>query len=77
MLVCGEVKSSASDFTREELGKLARVATEIRADQVVISAFNDREGLKEQHRGTLASLFGRIVVTCGPRQWAFEPQLFP
>jgi len=78
MLVCGEVKSSASDFTREELGKLARVATEIRADQVVISAFNDREGLMEQHRSTLASLLpvGCIVVTCGPRQWVFEPQLF-
>lgn len=28
-LVCGEVKSSASEFTREELAKLARVAADI------------------------------------------------
>ena len=48
-LVCGEVKSSASEFTRDELGKLASVATDIRADQVAISAFSDPHGLMQKH----------------------------
>ena len=39
-LVCGEVKSSASEFTQEELGKLARIAADIKADEVAISAFS-------------------------------------
>jgi hypothetical protein len=78
-LVCGEVKSSVSDFTREELAKLARIATDIRADQVAISAFNDRGGLMQQHSDTLASLLhvGCTVVTCGPSQSAFDPQPYP
>jgi hypothetical protein len=78
-LVCGEVKSSVSDFTREELEKLARVAADIRADQVAISAFNDRGGLMQQHSNTLASLLpvGCTVVTCGPSRSAFDPQPYP
>jgi hypothetical protein len=78
-LVCGEVKSSASEFTREELAKLARIAADIRADQVAISAFNDPGGLMNQHSSALASLLpaGCTVVTCGPNQWAFEPQPDP
>jgi len=55
-LVCGEVKSSASEFTRDELAKLARVAAAIRADQVAISAFDDQDGLMTQHSKTLAGL---------------------
>ncbi len=75
-LVCGEVKSSASEFTREELAKLARVATDIRADQVAISALDDPNGLMEQYSKTLAGLLPAscAVVICGPNQWAFEPQ---
>ncbi len=78
-LVCGEVKSSASDFTRDELTKLARIAADIRADQVAISAFIDSGGLIQQHINTLAGLLpaGCAAVTCGPSQSAFEPQPYP
>lgn len=78
-LVCGEVKSSVSDFTREELAKLARVAADIRADQVAISAFDDQGDLLQQHSNMLASLLpvGCTVLTCGPRQSSFEPQPYP
>jgi hypothetical protein len=75
-LVCGEVKSSASEFTREELAKLARIATAIRADEAAISAFNDPDNLMTQHSKTLTDLLppGCSVVVCGPRQSAFQPQ---
>ncbi len=74
--VCGEVKSSASEFTREELEKLARIATDINADQVAISAFIDPDGLMAQHSKTLADLLpvDCAVVICGPSQRAFQPQ---
>jgi hypothetical protein len=75
-LVCGEVKSSVSDFTEAELAKLARIAADIRADQVAISAFNDPEGHLSRHSKSLARLLpaGCTVVLCGPGQSAFEPQ---
>ena len=75
-LVCGEVKSSASEFTREELAKLARIAADIRADQAAISAFTDPSGLMEQHRAAMASLLptGCTAIICGPSQWAFQPK---
>jgi len=75
-LVCGEVKSSAAELTQEELGKLARIAADIRADQVAISAFDDPGGLMQQHGTALSSLLhaGCTVVICGPSQWAFHPQ---
>jgi hypothetical protein len=75
-LVCGEVKSSASEFTREELGKLARIAADINADQVAISAFGDPDGLMTEHRKTLTVLLplGCDVLICGPSEWAFQPQ---
>jgi hypothetical protein len=75
-LVCGEVKSSAFEFTREELAKLARIAADIRADQVAISAFDDPDGLMKQHGAALVSLLpaGCAVVICGPGQCAFQPQ---
>jgi len=75
-LVCGEVKSSASDFTREELAKLAGIAADIKADQVAISAFSDPDGLMTEHSKTLADLLpaGCDVLICGPSQWAFQPQ---
>ena len=78
-LICGEVKSSVSDFTREELEKLARVAADIRADQVAISAFNDPLGIITQHGSTLALLLpaGCTVVICEPGHSAFEPQPYP
>jgi hypothetical protein len=74
-LVCGEVKSSASEFTREELAKLARIAADIRADQVAISAFADPDGLMARHSEALAGLLhaGCTVMICGPNQWAFQP----
>jgi hypothetical protein len=75
-LVCGEVKSSASEFTRDELAKLAGIAADIRADQVAISAFDDPDGLMKQHCNALASLLpaGCTVLNCGPNQWAFQLQ---
>jgi hypothetical protein len=75
-LVCGEVKSSAVDFTPGELTKLARVAMDIRADEVVISAFNDPSGLMERHAQALIALLpdGYSVSTCGPNPWSFQPQ---
>lgn len=75
-LICGEVKSSASEFTREELAKLAGVAADIRADQVAISAFNDPNGLMQKHVQALATLLptGCSALTCGPSPWAFQPQ---
>ncbi len=75
-LVCGEVKSSASEFTQEELGKLARIAADIKADQVAISAFSDPDLLMTQHSKTLADLLpaGCAVLICGPSQWAFQPR---
>jgi hypothetical protein len=75
-LVCGEVKSSASEFTHEELAKLARIAAGIRADQVAISAFNDPGGLMEKHAQVLGNLLstGCDVTVCSPNQWAFQPQ---
>jgi len=78
-LICGEVKSSASEFTREELAKLARVAADIRADQVAISAFNDPNGLMQKHVQALATLLptGCSALTCGPSPWAFQPQPHP
>jgi hypothetical protein len=78
-LICGEVKSSASEFTQEELAKLARIATAIKADQAAISAFSDPNKLMVQHSKILADLLppGCSVVVCGPRQWAFQPQPHP
>jgi hypothetical protein len=75
-LVCGEVKSSASEFTREELEKLARIAADIRADQAAISAFHDPDRLMPKHAKVLADLVppGCSVIICGPSQWAFQPQ---
>ena len=75
-LVCGEVKSSASEFTREELEKLARIVADIRADQAAISAFHDPDGLMPKHAKVLADLVppGCSVVICGPNQWAFQAQ---
>jgi hypothetical protein len=74
-LVCGEVKSSASEFTREELTKLARIAVDIRADEVAISAFDDPNGLMEEHSKTLIGLLpvGCAVLICRPSQFAFQP----
>lgn len=75
-LVCGEVKSSAFEFTREELEKLAQIAVDISADQVAISAFNDPNDLMMQHSQTLSNLLphGCAVVVCRPSALAFEPQ---
>jgi hypothetical protein len=75
-LVCGEVKSSASEFTTEELVKLASIATDIKADQAVISAFHDSDGLMAKHGQALGKLLptGCIVMICGPSEWAFQPQ---
>lgn len=75
-LICGEVKSSASEFTEEELSKLARIAADIRAEEATISAFNDPSGLMSHHAEALAKLLpaGCTATICGPAQWAFEPQ---
>ena len=75
-LICGEVKSSASEFTGEELSKLARIAADIGADQAAISAFNDPSGLMSRHGEALAKLLpaGCTVTICGPAPWAFQPQ---
>ncbi len=75
-LVCGEVKSSASEFTRDELGKLARLATDIKADQAVISAFHDPGGLMPKHAKVLSALVPPVcsVLICGPSTFAFQPQ---
>jgi hypothetical protein len=78
-LICGEVKSSASEFTQEELTKLAGIAADIKADQVAISAFNDSQNLMEAHGKALSSLLPPDcpVIICRPHQWAFEPDPHP
>lgn len=75
-LICGEVKSSAFEFKREDLGKLAQVARDIGADQVVISAFNDEGGFLEKQAETLKGLLplSCTVVTSRPSPWAFGPK---
>ena len=76
-LICGEVKSSASEFTEEELSKLARIAADIRAEEATISAFNDPSGLMSHHAEALAKLLpaGCTATICGPAQWAFDPRI--
>jgi hypothetical protein len=78
-LICGEVKSSASEFTQEELLKLARIAVDIGADQAAISAFHDPNGVMLKNREALAKLLPPAcnVTICGPAPWAFEPQPHP
>jgi hypothetical protein len=75
-LICGEVKSSASEFTREDLAKLVGVAEAIRADLIAISAFNDPNGLMKKHFQTLATMLpvGCGALICGPNPFAFQPQ---
>ncbi len=75
-LICGEVKSSASEFTREDLVKLVGVAEAIRADHITISAFNDPNGLMPKHLQTLVTLLpvGSGALICGPNPFAFQPQ---
>jgi hypothetical protein len=60
-LVCGEVKTSASEFTSDELKKLAGVALELKADTVVISAFRD----EQQLIGKLVLQLGKMVHARG------------
>lgn len=75
-LICGEVKSSASEFTREGLTKLVGVSMDIGADLVAISAFNDPHGLMGKHLQILGTLIpvGCGMMTCGPSPWASQPQ---
>jgi hypothetical protein len=78
-LVCGEVKSSSSEFTREELEKLAGIALDIKADEAVILGFNDPDGRMQKHGEVLAALLpaGCSVLICRPSPWSFEPQPHP
>lgn len=76
MLICGEVKSSSSEFTPEELAKLARIAGAIRADQAVIFGFNDRDALMQQREEMLKGLLPSecSVLVCRSSPSAFQPQ---
>jgi len=74
-LVCGEVKSSASEFTSDELNKLANIAREVRANMVVISAFRD----EKKQIGKLILELGKMihpgcsVTSVGPSGWDLGP----
>jgi|HubBroStandDraft_6_1064221.scaffolds.fasta_scaffold41919_3 hypothetical protein len=78
-LICGEVKSAASEFTLEELKKLARVAADIRADEAAIFALNDPKGLMEKNFQTLSALLhtGCTATVYAPSSWTFQPQPHP
>jgi hypothetical protein len=75
-LVCGEVKSSASEFTSVELKKLAGVARELKADRVVIFAFQDEMRLMEKFKQELTAMVhvGCDVSAGTSPEWVFEPQ---
>jgi len=78
-LVCGEVKSSASEFTSAELRKLAAIALKIRADIVVISAFRDEKGVMGKIVLQLLAMVrpGCAVTSAGPSGHDFDPNPHP
>ena len=75
-LICGEVKSVSSEFTLDELKKLARVARELRADRVLVFAFRDDKRLMQKFEQQLAAIVhsGCHVSAGSASQMAFEPQ---
>ncbi|MBI3895256.1 MAG: hypothetical protein HY313_04940 [Acidobacteria bacterium] len=75
-LVVGEVKTSSSEFSPDELSKLANLARSVNADTAAIGAFLDCNGEMQQKKEKLQALLAGTAISADavvPSPYAFEP----